>query len=109
MPPLPTEAALSSANNLVSAADWLNTGLAQEGIQGVLVELVPDVQNGMSSTTPPAVPQFGGRWRWRRTVEQGVCIAADEGDGEARIVELDDNVDGLVASDDGIASPQTVE
>ena len=40
---------------------------------------------------------------------RGVCSAADEGEGEARIVEFDDNEDGLVASGAGIASLQTVE
>ena len=100
--PFPEEA-LSSANNPVSAADWLNAGL-QEGVKEPDAEEVLDVQDGMTSTIPPVVPQLGGRTRWRRRVEQGVCIAADEGQGYARIVELDDKEDGLVASDDGIAS-----
>ena len=90
------EEALSSANNLVSAADWLDAGL-EEGIQEPDAEEVPDVQDGMTSTTRTT--------RWRRRVEQGVCIAADGGEGEARIVELDDKEDGLVASENGIASP----
>ena len=93
------------ANIRVSEAHWLNTvDSLQDGIQQVLVEEVPDVQDGMTSTTPPAVPKLGGRTRWRRRVEQGVCIAADEGEGEARIVELDNKEDGLVASQNGIAS-----
>ena len=94
--PFPEEA-LSSANKLVSAAEWLDAG-QEEGIQEPAEE-VPDVQDGMTSST--AVLKFGGRTRWRR--KQVVCIAADGGEGEARIVELDDKEDGLVASENGIA------
>ena len=92
------------ANIRVSAAHWLNTvDSLQNGIQQVPVEDVPDVQDGMSSS------QCRWRTRWRRRFEQGVCSAADEGEGDACIMEVDDNEDGLVASGDGIASLQTAE
>lgn len=96
--PFPEEA-LSSANNLASAAKWLDAGL-EEGIQEPDAEEVPGVHHGMTSST--AVPQFGGSTRWRR--KRVVCIAADGGEGEARIVELDDKEDDLVASENGIAT-----
>ena len=69
------------SNKLVSAAEWLHAGL-EEGIQERDVQEVADVQDGMKV----------------------VCIAADGGEGEARIVELDDKEDDLVASENGIAT-----
>ena len=85
--PTAPEEALSSAYNVVSAADWLDAGL-KGGIQEPDAEEVPDVQYG----------GVGWRARWRL---QRVCISADGGEGEASIVEPDDKED---ASESGIAS-----
>ena len=65
-----------SANNLVSAAEWLDAAV-EEGIEAPDVVEVPACRMGMLSS--------------------GV-------EGEARIVELDDKEDDLVASENGIAT-----